>query len=50
MRRPDPLSGSRAGSNNGMKLFAAFIWKIVLVSEIKMKSSCKTVFHGLEKA
>ena len=49
MRRAGPVSGSWAGSNTGMKLFVAFIWKVVLVSELKMKSSCKTVFYGLEK-
>ena len=33
MKRPGPVSGGQAGSNTGMKL----VYKIVLVSEIKMK-------------
>ena len=41
MRRAGPVSAMRAGSNTGMKLFVEFIWKIVLLSEVKMKSSCK---------
>ena len=50
MRRAGPVSATRAGSNTGMKLFVELIWKIVLLSEVKMKSSCKTIFYRLEKA
>ena len=46
MRRADPVSGTQACSNTKMKFFVAFIWTIVLVSEVEMKSSCKTIFMG----
>ena len=44
-----PVSDKWAGSNTVMKYFAVSIWKNVLISEVKIKSSYKTIFYGLEK-
>ena len=49
MRQASPVSSARAGSNTGAKFFVAFIWKIMLVREIKMKSNYKRISSGLQK-
>ena len=49
MRRAGPISGRRSGSNSRIKNFLGFIRKIFLVSKVKTKSSCKTIFTGWKK-
>ena len=50
MKWADQASGKRAGLNTEVTFSVAFIWKIVLVNQIKMKYSWKLIFYDSEES